>query len=493
MTPTTRQQVVQTLRSAAEALSGSTSVSAGDPTADAILKKVAKKTKIGVYDPVQVVDALNVADPGWTIEETTTTMQASSYSNQHDRFQHLWADRLGIPSEASMYDRKFKDVPAGVKPVNVAADHFYIQFEENQGLAPGLKPMDVVKEVLSKMEKPLIKGKTLPARPEVDGLYVAGLKVEDVWRGGDAYMVTVQKARLGVPGFLITSPAGSKLELPVQPKNASKPGNPKELSAASLWTWLYKETDAPAKAQAYLENPDTQARHGVQKRAKDIEKAGGAGVVGTCAICDRLQKMERKRTHSGHPIMVHHGYRRPGVGWIVGDCFGVGYPPYELSAIACVELAKYMTERIAGQKEAIEAIRARTQLEIWIGVAPNKWATHSVNEYRLVVLHKDGRVEEKGQTIDREKFRRMKKGVTESMSREEMLKFHDEFLKQEGQFTPSMIVTEDELQKPASIFKADQAKDLKEAAARLTQMESYKAEMEKRARDWIAKPLPGTT
>lgn len=89
---------------------------------DAIIKKLSKKIKMGEYDPVEVVDAMNMVEPGWTIKLTTSTMQASSYSNQHDRFEMLWADKLGIPASSDKYDRYFKDVPAGIQPVRVGAD-----------------------------------------------------------------------------------------------------------------------------------------------------------------------------------------------------------------------------------------------------------------------------------------------------------------------------------------------------------------------------------
>ena len=41
-----------------------------------------------------------------------------------------------------------------------------------------------------------------------------------------------------------------------------------------------------------------------------------------CQVCERTQAL----TKDG--VLVHHGYERPGHGWIVGDCFGVGHKPY---------------------------------------------------------------------------------------------------------------------------------------------------------------------
>jgi hypothetical protein len=46
--------------------------------------------------------------------------------------------------------------------------------------------------------------------------------------------------------------------------------------------------------------------------------------VGNCQICEGDQKL-----HGGR--LVHHGYQRPGHGYIVGDCPGVHEPPYEAS------------------------------------------------------------------------------------------------------------------------------------------------------------------
>lgn len=41
-----------------------------------------------------------------------------------------------------------------------------------------------------------------------------------------------------------------------------------------------------------------------------------------CQVCERQQCVDSRG------VMVHHGYTRPGDGWIHGDCFGVGHKPY---------------------------------------------------------------------------------------------------------------------------------------------------------------------
>ena len=46
--------------------------------------------------------------------------------------------------------------------------------------------------------------------------------------------------------------------------------------------------------------------------------------IGNCQICEGDFKI-----HLG--TMVHHGYKRPGHGYIIGDCGGVNHFPYEVS------------------------------------------------------------------------------------------------------------------------------------------------------------------
>ncbi len=61
--------------------------------------------------------------------------------------------------------------------------------------------------------------------------------------------------------------------------------------------------------------------------------------LGWCPVCERDIKVRDNR-------LVHHGYQRPGHGYIVGDCFGVGYEPYELSKTCCNDFLRFILSRI---------------------------------------------------------------------------------------------------------------------------------------------------
>src|SRR5271157_2183951 len=80
--------------------------------------------------------------------------------------------------------------------------------------------------------------------------------------------------------------------------------------------------------------------------------------IGNCQICEGDQKL-----HDG--LMVHHGYRRPGTGYIVGDCPGVGEVPYEVSC----ELIKAHVARlkvyVKNRKAYLAALQSGRVKTVW--------------------------------------------------------------------------------------------------------------------------------
>ena len=75
--------------------------------------------------------------------------------------------------------------------------------------------------------------------------------------------------------------------------------------------------------------------------------------VGECQICEGQFKVQDGR-------VVLHGYKRPGDGYIIGECFGRNEPPYELSCAAIpgwlegcksslMEAARYLDDLKSGK------------------------------------------------------------------------------------------------------------------------------------------------
>lgn len=63
--------------------------------------------------------------------------------------------------------------------------------------------------------------------------------------------------------------------------------------------------------------------------------------VGFCPICEGDFKL------ADETKLVHHGYKRPGVGYIIGDCLSVHRLPYELSDEVCHEYKALLLNKLA--------------------------------------------------------------------------------------------------------------------------------------------------
>jgi len=143
-------------------------------------------------------------------------------------------------------------------------------------------------------------------------------------------------------GYRITAPDGQHFDVCGPTKVLGYTGT-KDFSA--FFKWALANTDLEAQVNARL---------GIDKHVKASERPRvpvGGQTIGTCAICFHEQVVRGDQ-------MVLHGYQRPGHGYIIGNCFGVGYKPYELSADACVAYVPnleahktHYTENLAALKQ----------------------------------------------------------------------------------------------------------------------------------------------
>ena len=84
--------------------------------------------------------------------------------------------------------------------------------------------------------------------------------------------------------------------------------------------------------------------------------------TGTCGVCGQNVKMA---AGGARTELVHHGFQRPGDGAILGDCFGVGYAPYELSPAACEAfLRASILPTLADAEATLAKFRAGTIVSI---------------------------------------------------------------------------------------------------------------------------------
>ncbi len=77
---------------------------------------------------------------------------------------------------------------------------------------------------------------------------------------------------------------------------------------------------------------------------------------GECQICER----EQARDASGN--MVHHGYTRPGCGFIQGDCYGVGHEPYKATD-ALAKYLKILNDYIIFRQMRLNSLPHKTEID----------------------------------------------------------------------------------------------------------------------------------
>jgi len=77
--------------------------------------------------------------------------------------------------------------------------------------------------------------------------------------------------------------------------------------------------------------------------------------TGYCPCCDSFFKVRSGK-------LVHHGYQRPGFGYIVGDCYGALETPHEISAELATEYRGVLQGMLTSREERLASIDAATEL-----------------------------------------------------------------------------------------------------------------------------------
>jgi hypothetical protein len=98
-------------------------------------------------------------------------------------------------------------------------------------------------------------------------------------------------------------------------------------------------------------NPDVIAK-------KAAVAASRVGRDGECQICQRRFLLDSRGN------LVLHGYQRPGHGYIVGDCFGVGHPPWEVSSDALAEWIERLKARSAQLAQEAARVAKLTTIDV---------------------------------------------------------------------------------------------------------------------------------
>lgn len=268
-------------------------------SAQKLVRVFAKKGK-GTLDMNAVIEVMEAIDPRWDFKEKVGTQTLD-----RERIGKILQKRFGLEiifptdlkeEEALVIEEANRpDMHLGVgEPSNPRTGHVYTE-----------------------------KWKKIEAKPFV-WKYLFGA----VW--------------YGAPIWEITAPSGKKVQITMGLDSYGTDISPSGFKSAALWKLLYAE-GAHEGAMAILTEAPTIGISPSQVR--DLTNTG------TCPVCSNNHKLRADK-------MVDHGYVIPRYSRMrQRSCFGVGHPPYELSAKGCVEYRKDLIQVLEQAHQDLKALQ----------------------------------------------------------------------------------------------------------------------------------------
>jgi len=278
-----------------------------------LLGRMAKGTKgmVGMETVQEIMDALD----GWSLEQGVGAHKLNGIL-QSDRLGVLLHPILGLdnprhPRSSWMVSPQEKKEPA----------QLWFETDAIADKAHG----DLVRGTES-------CGPKGPTNPQAGKLYAWKIEKPQPprWGGGRfAAIVPVGQFRVGVPGWKLTAPNGKSVQLLLPMDDRAELAPPGNTKMPRLFTFGYKNGLQEAAQDLLAQMGEEGAEAVLPKSQRTRENTG------TCPVCFGNYKLKYGK-------MVLHGYTRPpswgggrSYGPHHGECFGVGYPPYELSAEGC--------------------------------------------------------------------------------------------------------------------------------------------------------------
>lgn len=313
--------------------------------------KARANARKGAFDP----DLFAQATPflsGWSI--TPSTALVSVNGNTYDSLRRL-QELAGVREKAN---GKFASPYAMGGYKNTPRDGWWAISRS----APDHLPIEVVPED--------DKGRPYVARPVAGTLYVTTEPEPGQW-GQGPLILWVRAPAIGVPAWIIRAPDGRTLAVQDKPRGRNEP-----IAADGVWKWAYAAGLADA-ARAALPTPEQER---AAERAEAIKKG-----LGSCGVCFNLHALH---TRSG--LLVQHGYSMAGGHghghghhgmWKAGgDCFGVGWRPYEKSNSATEAWAEECALRSTRLLDSAREWEEGKHTRIWLLHTETSWGPPTVHE-----------------------------------------------------------------------------------------------------------------
>lgn len=286
----------------------------------AFLRKVTKGLK-GPIDLAVVEQVFKFFGAGWSVEEGLGALNLTDSS--HLKFV------------LKPFCAKYNCEVWGYSGVKEPKEFWFKTQEEAEAAIPALK---------AEVEKCGPKG---PTNPKKDQLYIAKINEEVTQDHAGRWRFEVLGVWYGRPAFTVKTPAGA-MQFVLSLSVADTGTSPNNLTSDRFWKLVY-QSGAKDMALKILAEFGEEAVDRVL-RPSQIRDLTNTGTCPACFGNFKLTASTRRGKDKTMPGMVLHGYKRPGVGYIQGNCFGQDWPPFELSK----EGTDVLIASLKGMKERTE-------------------------------------------------------------------------------------------------------------------------------------------
>lgn len=274
--------------------------------AQKLVRVLSKKGK-GTLDINALTEVMEAIDPKWDFREDVGVQKLDS-----DRLQGLFRKRHGV---------LLRNLYSGDKRTEIRS------FDNEEAKAFQGRP-DVHLEVRRE-----------PSNPKMGHVYME--KWEEEPREDGRVFTSFGTVWYGVPVWEVTAPSGKRVQIVVGIDTYGDGADPASFKSAALWKFLYDHGAQEGSESLLIEAP---AMRIMPSKLRDLTNTG------TCPVCTNNQKLRGDR-------MVDHGYVIPRFySMRQKSCFGVGYPPYELSSKGCVAYRKALLNQLEKTQEDLQAV-----------------------------------------------------------------------------------------------------------------------------------------
>lgn len=131
------------------------------------------------------------------------------------------------------------------------------------------------------------------------------------------------------------------------------------------------------------------AKTNARAEKKQAHQADRDEKCGACPVCFGdyvVTSHHDARNKRVTTKMVHHGYERPGVGYIVGDCHGVGFEPFEVSCEGTKSWLGVLKQTLVRTKELLAGVGKLETVSVVTGMKYAGYGRRRVSlpEYKTI-------------------------------------------------------------------------------------------------------------